>query len=128
MCPQIRLEELEVGVVDLTPNPNPNPFREAAITQLKPKKPCPFCIKRWDMHLKPCKHLYQRLRWEANRNAKDFTVGEPVNTGVTLVRTSGERTTIASLPTFFSSYGEWIVPSNRRAWRVLKKRGKKEKG
>ena len=101
------------------------------MTAMKPKKPCPFCIKRADMHLKPCKHLYQRLRWEANRNAKDCTVGEPVNTGAqNCVPTGGRNNTIASLPTFFSSYGDWVLPSNRRAWRVLKKRqerGKVEK-
>ena len=105
-------------------------------TLLKPKQPCPFCIKRWDMHLKPCKHLYQRLRWEA-RNAKDFTEGEPVNTGVNISVPTGERkpreSAIAgspldtSPPTFFSSYGDWIVPSNRRAWRVFKKRHDREK-
>ena len=115
---------------------NPNPNREAAIspatadavamTRLKPKMPCPFCIKKWDMHLKPCKHLYQRLRWEANRNAKDCTVGEPSNDGVILVRASGESDS-RSLPTFFSSYGDWVVPTDRRAWRLLKKRHDNEK-
>ena len=105
-------------------------------TLLKPKQPCPFCIKRWDMHLKPCKHLYQRLRWEA-RNAKDCTEGEPVNTGVNTSVPTGERkagglatacgTLGTSSPTFFSTYGDWIVPSNRRAWRLYKKRHDREK-
>ena len=98
-------------------------------TLLKPKQPCPFCIKRWDMHLKPCKHLYQRLRWEA-RNAKDCTEGEPVNTGVNTSVPTGERNLsyFASSPTFFSSYGEWVLPDRqRRLWRVLKKRHDREK-
>lgn len=103
-------------------NPTPNP------TSLKPKMPCPFCIKKWDMHLKPCKHLYQRLRWEANRNAKDCTVGEPANAGAHVCVPTGERNYhFASLPTFFSSYGDWVVPTDRRAWRVLKKRHDDEK-
>jgi len=98
------------------------------MTAMKPKKPCPFCINRADMHLKPCKHLYQRLRWEANRNAKDCTEGEPANAGAHVSVPTGERNYhFASLPTFFSSYGEWIVPENRRVWRLLKKRHEREK-
>ena len=95
-------------------------------TLLKPKQPCPFCIKRWDMHLKPCKHLYQRLRWEA-RNAKDCTEGEPVNTGVNTSVPTGESNLSDSLPTFFSSYGDWILPSQQRAWRLYNKRHLREK-
>lgn len=96
-------------------------------TLLKPKKPCPYCLNRWDKHLKPCKHLYQRLRWEA-RNAKDCTVGEPVNTGVNTSVPTGERNYhIASLPTFFSGYGDWILPSQKRAWRLYNKRHQREK-
>ena len=102
-------------------NPNPNPI------SLKPKKPCPFCIKKWDMHLKPCKHLYQRLRWEANRNAKDCTVGEPAYAGAHILHPTGGSCIHDSLPTFFSSYGDWVVPTDRRTWRVLKKRHDNEK-
>lgn len=101
---------------------------ERIASLLKPKQPCPFCIKRWDMHLKPCKHLYQRLRWEA-RNAKDCTEGEPVNTGVNTSVPTGERnlSCFASLPTFFSVYGDWILPSQERAWRLYNKRHQREK-
>lgn len=97
------------------------------VTRLKPKKPCPFCIKRADMHLKPCKHLYQRLRWEANGNAKDCTVGEPANAGAQTLQPTGERLTqFASLPTYFLTHGDWITPANRRAWRVLHKRSQRQ--
>lgn len=65
-----------------------------------PRLPCPWCSTAWSQIGKPCKHIYARLRWEANRNAKDCTVGEPSNDGVSLVTNGGEDT-ITSLPTCF---------------------------
>ncbi len=56
-----------------------------------PREPCPWCSTAWSQIGKPCKHIYARLRWEANRNAKDCTVGEPSKDGVSLVRTAGEE-------------------------------------
>jgi len=66
-----------------------------------PREPCPWCSTAWSQIGKPCKHIYARLRWEANRNAKDCTVGEPVNTGVSLVTNGGEASITSSLPTRF---------------------------
>jgi hypothetical protein len=65
-----------------------------------PREPCPWCSTAWSQIGKPCKHIYARLRWEANRNTKDCTVGEPFNDGVSLVTNGGEDT-ITSLPTCF---------------------------
>lgn len=65
-----------------------------------PRQPCPWCSTAWSQIGKPCKHIYARLRWEANRNTKDCTVGEPSNDGVSLVTNGGEDT-ITSLPTCF---------------------------
>lgn len=65
-----------------------------------PREPCPWCSTAWSQIGKPCKHIYARLRWEANRNTKDCTVGEPSNDGVSLVTNGGEDT-ITSLPTCF---------------------------
>ena len=65
-----------------------------------PREPCPWCSTAWSQIGKPCKHIYARLRWEANRNTKDCTVGEPVNTGVSLDPNGGEDTN-TSLPTCF---------------------------
>lgn len=65
-----------------------------------PRLPCPWCSTAWSQIGKPCKHIYARLRWEANRNAKDCTVGEPSNDGVSLVTNGGEDI-ITSLPTCF---------------------------
>lgn len=65
-----------------------------------PSEPCPWCSTAWSQIGKPCKHIYARLRWEANRNTKDCTVGEPSNDGVSLVTNGGEDT-ITSLPTCF---------------------------
>lgn len=65
-----------------------------------PRELCPWCSTAWSQIGKPCKHIYARLRWEANRNTKDCTVGEPSNDGVSLVTDGGEDT-ITSLPTCF---------------------------
>ena len=65
-----------------------------------PREPCPWCSTAWSQIGKPCKHIYARLRWEANRNTKDCTVGEPSNDGVSLVTDGGEDT-VTSLPTCF---------------------------
>ena len=91
----------------------------------KPKRPCPWCSTAWSQVGKPCKHLNQRLRWEANRNAKDCTEGEPVNTGVCLV-TDGAEGLSPSVPTFFCVVtGSLITPGNKldkKAWRFRMKR------
>ena len=79
-------------------NPQPNPSREAVN---QPRLPCPWCSTAWSQIGKPCKHLYARLRWEANRNAKDCTVGEPSNDGVSLVTNAGDSITSESFATCF---------------------------
>lgn len=79
-------------------NPQPNPIREAVI---RPKLSCPWCSTAWSQIGKPCKHLYARLRWEANRNTKDCTVGEPSNDGVCLVTNGAVRITSRTVPTRF---------------------------
>lgn len=69
-----------------------------------PREPCPWCSTAWSQVGKPCKHIYARLRWEANRNAKDCTVGEPSNDGVSLVTDGGGGNTTGHstpLPTRF---------------------------
>ena len=100
-----------------------NTDQEFAATN-KPNRPCPWCSTAWTQVGKPCKHLNQRLRWEANRNAKDCTVGEPVNTGVCLV-TDGAEGLSPSVPTFFCTVtGQLIGPTDRRdrkAWRFRMK-------
>lgn len=65
-----------------------------------PREPCPWCSTAWSQIGKPCKHIYARLRWEANRNTKDCTVGEPSNDGVSLV-TNGGEVSVTSFPTCF---------------------------
>ena len=87
---------VNMGTIDAN-DPQSNPSREAVN---QPRLPCPWCSTAWSQIGKPCKHIYARLRWEANRNTKDCTVGEPVNTGVSLDPNGGEDT-ITSLPTCF---------------------------
>lgn len=128
MCSGIWLEALEVELMVSTQNPNPNPSREAAITQLKPKLSCPWCSTAWSQVGKPCKHLYARLRWEANRNAKDCTVGEPANAGAQTLQPTGGSNIPRSLPTFFDSYGEWILPTSGRIYGLLRRRQERRNG
>ncbi len=95
------------------------------VARSKPKRPCPWCSTAWHQVGKPCKHLYQRLRWEANGNTKDCTVGEGVYTPVCLV-TDGAGVLSAPVPTFFCVVtGSLITPGNRldkKAWRFRMKR------
>lgn len=128
LCSGIRLEALEVELMVTTQNPNPNPSREAAITQLKPKLSCPWCSTAWSQVGKPCKHLYARLRWEANRNAKDCTVGEPANAGEQTLHPTEEGVNPPLLLTFFDSYGEWILPTSGRIYGLLRRRHERRKG
>jgi hypothetical protein len=95
---------VNMGMIDAD-EPQPNPSREAV---KQPRLPCPWCSTAWSQIGKPCKHLYARLRWEANRNAKDCTVGEPSNDGVSLVTNAGDSITSGSLATRFDiRYGRW---------------------
>lgn len=103
------------------PNPNPNP------TDLKPKRPCPWCSTAWSQVGKPCKHLYRRLRWEAQER-RDCTVGEPANAGAHVCVPTGEVSSFPPLPTFFDSYGEWIVPTSGRIYGLLRRRYNRRKG
>jgi hypothetical protein len=102
-------------------NPNPNPIN------LKPKRPCPWCSTAWSQVGKPCKHLYRRLRWEAQER-RDCTVGEPANAGAHVCVPTGESCIHDSLPTFFDSYGDWIVPTSGRIYGLLRRRYKRRKG
>ena len=87
-----------------------------------PREPCPWCSTAWSQIGKPCKHIYARLRWEANRNTKDCTVGEPSNDGVSLVTNAGDPITSGSLATCFDiRHGRWtrftgtiLRPSSKR--------------
>ena len=90
------------------PNPNLNPSNlggpkgyERSTPNLRPRLSCPWCSTAWSQIGKPCKHLYARLRWEANRNTKDCTVGEPSNDGVSLVTNAGDSITSESFATCF---------------------------
>lgn len=87
----------------------------------RPRLSCPWCSTAWSQVGKPCKHIYARLRWEANRNTKDCTVGEPVNTGEHILYTTEEGSSFPPLPTFFSYSGDLIMPSDRRTYRRLLK-------
>ena len=119
------------------PNPNLNPSNlggpegcERSAPNLRPRLTCPWCSTAWSQVGKPCKHLYARLRWEANRNAKDCTKGEPVNTGVNTLQPTGRVYTLStSSPTFFSYSGDLILPSDRMSYnrqiKILKRDGKK---
>lgn len=122
----------------MDPNPNPNPSNlggpkgcERSVPNLqRPKLSCPWCSTAWSQVGKPCKHIYARLRWEANRNAKDCTVGEPViHTGAQTLQPTGEgKSNHPPLPTFFDTYGEWIVPTTGRIYGLLHRRYKRRKG
>ncbi|MBA7543197.1 hypothetical protein ES705_35527 [subsurface metagenome] len=94
------------------------------VVRSKPNRPCPWCSTAWSQVGKPCKHLYQRLRWETNGTTKDYTEGEPVNTGVCLL-TNGAEGISPSVPTFFCIVtGQLIGPTDRRdrkAWRFRMK-------
>lgn len=95
---------VNMGTIDAN-DPQSNPSREAVN---QPRLPCPWCSTAWSQIGKPCKHLYARLRWEANRNTKDCTVGEPSNDGVSLVTNAGDSITSGSLATCFDiRHGRW---------------------
>jgi len=109
------------GKISPTPNPNNN----------QPRESCPWCSTAWSQVGKPCKHRYARLRWEASRNAKSRTVGEPAKAGVThTLQPTGEEESHFSppLPTFFDTYGEWIVPTSGRIYGLLRRRYNRRKG
>ena len=102
---------------------DPNTDQEFAVIS-KPKRSCPWCSTAWTQVGKPCKHLYQRLRWEANGTPKDYTVGEGVYTPVCLV-TTGAGGISLPVPTFFCTVtGQLIGLTDRRdrkAWRFRMK-------
>ena len=104
-------------------NPNPNPIID------QPKLSCPWCSTAWSQVGKPCKHRYARLRWEANRNTKDCTVGEPANAGAHFAEPTEEGTSLPPSPTFFSYSGDLITPCDGKSYlrqiRILKRDGKK---
>lgn len=104
---------VNMGTIDAN-DPQSNPSREAVN---QPRLPCPWCSTAWSQIGKPCKHIYARLRWEANRNAKDCTKGEPVITGAHSCVPTEEGSSLPPLPTFFSYSGDLIMPSDRRAYR-----------
>ena len=70
-----------------------------------PRESCPWCSTAWSQVGKPCKHIYARLRWEANRRTKDCTVGEPDLSGEHTLQTTEEGSVHTPLPTFFDTYG-----------------------
>ena len=91
----------------------------------KPNKPCPWCSTAWTQVGKPCKHLYQRLRWERMGQPKDCTVGErPNRSGTHFAPTEGGLATACGTPsqTFFDIDGSFITTTDRVAYRHYTKR------
>lgn len=110
------------------PNPNPNPSNlggpkgyERSAPNLRPRLSCPWCSTAWSQVGKPCKHIYARLRWEANRNAKDCTKGEPVYAGAHSCVPTEEGSSLPPSPTYFDiRYGRWTRYTGRRVIRGKK--------
>lgn len=111
------------------PNPNLNPSnlggpegrKRSLSTNLRPRLSCPWCSTAWSQVGKPCKHLYARLRWEANRNAKDCTKGEPEYSGAHSCVPTEEGSSLPPLPTYFDiRYGRWTRFTGQRVSRGKK--------